>query len=153
MALEKVMEVIKTKKIGLAILSLFTLLIVTQFVLQISLKEPFTEPVEVRIMQELDARLPYESQVMVLSSYYAPWVYGFTHHRVIAPGMFEWNRWSREEWDEFWNAEDFERQHELLDRYDKPLYIYVGMKDEVFRKRFEQDSRLVKLNEYIWQYP
>ncbi len=56
----------------------------------------------------------------------APWVLGWSGRRVIAPGLFEWNVHSKEEWFSFFGTKDPEAAKEFLDVYDAPVYIYYS---------------------------
>jgi hypothetical protein len=56
----------------------------------------------------------------------APWVLAWSGRRVIAPGLFEWNVHSKDEWLSFFRAKDPEAAKEFLDVYDGPIYIYYS---------------------------
>ena len=59
----------------------------------------------------------------------APWVIGWSERRVIAPGLFEWDLYEKEEWDVFFNTDDPEVAKQFLDRYDNPVYIYYSINE------------------------
>jgi len=48
---------------------------------------------------------------------------------VIAPGLFELDRWNKTKWAAFWDGDDALRAKMLKDYADlqRPLYIFVGM--------------------------
>jgi len=56
----------------------------------------------------------------------APWVLGWSERRVIAPGLFEWNVYNKDEWFSFFRSKDPEAAKEFLDVYDGPIYIYYS---------------------------
>jgi asparagine N-glycosylation enzyme membrane subunit Stt3 len=56
----------------------------------------------------------------------APWVLGWSERKVIAPGLFEWDLYEKEEWEIFFNTDDPEIAEQFLDRYDSPVYIYYS---------------------------
>lgn len=58
----------------------------------------------------------------------APWVLGWSGRRVIAPGLFEWDVHSKDEWFVFFGSKDPEAAKEFLDVYDGPIYIYHSKK-------------------------
>lgn len=60
----------------------------------------------------------------------APWVLGWSDRRVIAPGLFEWDRYEKEEWDMFFNTDDPEAASRFLARYDAPVYIYYSINED-----------------------
>jgi uncharacterized membrane protein len=66
-----------------------------------------------------------EAYVLALS-HDAPWVLGWSGHRVIAPGLFEWNKHSKDEWYAFFAADDSQSARDFLDVYDGPIYIYYA---------------------------
>ena len=91
--------------------------------------------------------------VMATNAYYAPWVYGYSQRRTIAPGLFEHdNKWAKEEWNIFWFTDDLEIRHKLLDRYERPLYIFVGDRQEDLKLKFEEDPTLVKESPRVYKY-
>ncbi len=71
---------------------------------------------------------PSESYVMSTSSYYSPWIQGYSERRVIAPGLFDYDTHTKEEWSEFWSTNDMAYIKQFMSDYPKeePLYVYVG---------------------------
>ncbi|MFQ5825880.1 MAG: hypothetical protein ACE5IA_00855, partial [Dehalococcoidia bacterium] len=85
---------------------------------------------------------------VLVSSYDAPWVLGWADRKVIAPGLFQWNRHNRARWIEFFSTQDPDTVRGFLDEYGSPLYIfysqnpgnYLGLEkfdDEAFRKIYD----------------
>lgn len=68
-----------------------------------------------------------ESGASILtSSFYAPWLLGYSDRKVIAPGLYGENKHIEDEWQTFWDAKSsLELQH-FMDEYPKPIYIFVG---------------------------
>ncbi|MEK9201538.1 MAG: hypothetical protein AAB944_01050, partial [Patescibacteria group bacterium] len=66
-----------------------------------------------------------DATVMTLSSYYGPWIYGFSKRNTIAPGLFE-DRWNNEKWNEFWFTNNQEVRRKMLSQLPRPLYIFSG---------------------------
>lgn len=60
----------------------------------------------------------------------APWVLGWSDRRVIAPGLFEWDQYEKEEWDAFFSTDDPESAKQFLERYDDPVYIYYSVNED-----------------------
>ena len=111
------------KKLGIAI----TVLLIAS-ALYISLNESIrTRPLigneELGIIKALN-NTEENSYVMATSSYYSPWVLGYSGRRTIAPGLFDYNKWNYGQWVEFWTGSN--STEELLSVYGKPLYIFVG---------------------------
>jgi hypothetical protein len=56
----------------------------------------------------------------------APWVLGWSGRRVIAPGLFEWDRYEIGDWGVFFNTGDPAVAAEFLEGYESPVYIYYS---------------------------
>lgn len=99
------------------------------------------------------ANLP-QGTVLAISSAEAPWIYGWTSHSIIAPGLFE-NQWPYKDWDEFWNQENpewFQRKKELMAlniKDNKPLYIFTGA---YVNLPALPEECLEKINEMAWEW-
>ena len=60
----------------------------------------------------------------------APWVLGWSGRRVIAPGLFEWNTYGKEDWEIFFETDDPEVAGNFLDVYDDPVYIFYSINED-----------------------
>jgi hypothetical protein len=60
----------------------------------------------------------------------APWVLGWGDRKVIAPGLFEWDIYEKEEWETFFNTDNPEVARQFLDEYDGPIYIYYSANED-----------------------
>jgi hypothetical protein len=58
----------------------------------------------------------------------APFLETYSNRTVVAPGLFGNGKFTHTEWRRYWSAESFAQIKDLMDRYDKPLYIYLGEK-------------------------
>lgn len=97
--------------------------------------------------------LPKGSLIMTVSSQYAPWLYGYTDHTIIAPGMFEANRWNRDEWEIFWSTTEEAERYSLLSRYGgSHLFIYIGSIDQDIAALLSHDAHAEQLTSHIWKY-
>jgi len=86
--------------------------------------QPLISAEELANIETFCEELPEEAFIMATDSAYAPWMRGYClDQRVIAPGMFEWNQWSKEQWVTFWRGD---RQEELLSIYEGDLWLYIG---------------------------
>ncbi|MFC1948304.1 hypothetical protein ACFLXY_10350 [Chloroflexota bacterium] len=65
-----------------------------------------------------------EDAFILATSYDAPWVLGWSNRRVIAPGLFEWNAQNKQEWFDFFKANDPIEAAEFLSLYEGTIYIY-----------------------------
>ncbi len=113
-------------------------------------KNPLFTRMELQEVQRTNEFPP--ARLLAISSATAPWLYGFTHHKVIAPGVFEENVWNRSEWEEFWITPSMERRHELLNSYPSPLYIFVALGERGFESILRSDSHFVQKQTWLWEY-
>jgi hypothetical protein len=63
---------------------------------------------------------------ILASTYDAPWVLGWSNRRVIAPGLFHWNKHNKQEWFDFFETDDLREVKQFLDRYQGTIYIYYS---------------------------
>lgn len=113
-------------------------------------KQPLLTHTDLQNIMSLDTIAP--AYVMSLSSASAPWLYGFTHHAIIAPGIFEENKWNRGQWEIFWTTVNQTERHELLNQYPTPLYIFVGPAEQGFRGILASDEHFVEKSPFLWEY-
>ena len=86
--------------------------------------------------------------VMSTSSFYSPWILGYSQRNTIAPGLFDYDNHSKVEWLNFWGTNNETEMKEFMSVYPKPLYLYVGpkQKDNVqqfpscFNKTYESEG-------------
>jgi hypothetical protein len=68
-----------------------------------------------------------EDEAYVLSTTNdAPWLLGWSGRRVIAPGLFEWDKYEIDDWRDFISSEDPKNAVRFLETYDPPVYIYYS---------------------------
>jgi len=82
--------------------------------------------------------------VMVTSSYYAPWLYGFSGKAVLAPGMFI-KIWNLNAWLKYMEGSDVDRAYMLIkiaNKYGK-YYVMEGTRQKYVRP--DKASSLVKM--------
>lgn len=93
---------------------------------------------------------------MTIDSLYTPWVYSYTNSMPsIVPGYLYWDRWNLAQWHEFWKGQSNARRHELLHRYEAPLYIFIGRKinPDLAAVRFiRSDSHFRQVLGSVWRY-
>jgi hypothetical protein len=91
-----------------------------------------------------------EDAYVLAGSHDAPWVLGWSGHRVIAPGLFEWDYHTRDEWFDFFAANDSQSARDFLDVYDAPIYIYYARNADnsyLGFEKFENESFQVIYND------
>lgn len=137
---------------GKILLAIFIGLSVGRSIYQIVAFQPLLVAEELAAIQEME-NLPKNEYVMALSAYYAPWLYGFSNHEVIAPGMFEANQWTEEEWRQFWSTNDRTARKKLFKKYDKQdIYIFMGNRDRWQKEQFMIDTDFTPISQYLWKY-
>lgn len=138
------------KKYSKTLVIIFLLLFGVYFMSYVVHKEPLLTKKEMEVITEL--KLPDTARILTINPYYAPWLYGFTNHGIIAPGMFEHDQWNREKWDLFRGQADVSGQTNMLKQYQsQPLYIFLGEHDAYFKLKLRQNQNIQKINDYIWQ--
>lgn len=108
-------------------------------------------------IQDMSSIVPKEAPLILYSSISAPWVLGFSGHpydHIIAPGVFDSNRWTVNQWEMFWHDDDASRRAVLFDMYEEDvLFVYVPPADFLrARRNFSMDVRMTLLGNGIWVY-
>lgn len=119
------------KKTGLVVLGI--LLIVSAYsITQESLKaqNQLITQEDIDLIQELGQITETNSIIMSFSQEYSPWILAYSNRTIIAPGLFDENKWNESEWDIFWYNSTEEKTIELMSRYDtnRSIYLYTGTK-------------------------
>jgi len=90
-------------------------------------KKPLIYPAELESIKSIPDLVTDSDYIVSINSKYSPWLYGYSDKKVIAPGLFEYNQWNKEEWNKFWYTGNNEVRLEMLKEYDmSPMYIYRG---------------------------
>jgi len=93
---------------------------------------------------------------VLATSFDAPWVLGWSERRVIAPGLFDWNKQGEAEWLEFLKTPDYDVAKKLLDVYDKPIYVYYSKSkwNYLNLEKFENScfKKLLNGDALVYQY-
>jgi hypothetical protein len=106
-------------KIAIILFCMFTVFSISRYTY---LKQPLISVAEFAAVQA--AGLTKSEYILSASSRYVPWLYGYTDKKIIAAGMFEFNKWTYDEWLIFWLGEDQGKIKELLGRYQGEVYIF-----------------------------
>src|SRR3989344_1791876 len=72
--------------------------------------------------------------VMTTSSLYSPWLQGYSDRKTIAPGLFDYDLHTKNQWNSFWASNN---QSEIVGfiseyktKYNSPIYIFIGEKQK-----------------------
>ena len=117
----------KIKKFPLGFVIMLLLLFAAFFTtLNTSLDaKPLVDQQDLSLIKSLNST-EQNAFILSTSSYYSPWLQGYSERRVIAPGLFDYNLHNEDEWNEFWVTNSTEEVKSFLDAYEKPLYIFIG---------------------------
>jgi len=135
---------------GKASLAVLMIGAVYLFVVFFQYAQPLISDEELTEIKSLEHIAGEDEYVMATDSFYSPWVYGFSERKTIAPGLFEYDQWNREEWWGFWTTKDPDVWDLLLDRYKKPVYLFLG--DKQHQIDFSSNARFEKISKRIWKY-
>jgi len=112
--------------------------------------EPLVKAEELKEIKSLSLKTEKNAYVMATSSYYSPWIYGYSGRKTIAPGLFEYDKWDLDKWRNFWFNSNLNLRYSLLNEYEKPLYIFTGEKSG--QMDFSSDKAFSKISDKIWKY-
>ena len=129
------------KKLGIALL---IVLLASSFIMTFQLAlntKPLISQPELQAIESLQG----QGFAMSISSQYSPWLQGYSNMKVIAPGMFDYDKWNKEQWNTFWASTNQTEIKQLMSQYQKPIYLFAG------NRNFEKPC-FTKLNEYIYNY-
>lgn len=80
------------------------------------------------------------ASLLATSNYYSPWVLGYSGRNVIVPGLFDTDKWNKDQWQEFWSTNNTTYVKEMLSVYPKPLYIHITENQEGINRDKFSDS-------------
>lgn len=82
---------------------------------------PLISDEEFARIQTFDSILPADATLVSTDKYYSPWLKGYVHRDLIAPGLFEPGK-TEEEWISFVSGD----RTTFLNDKPRPLYVFVG---------------------------
>ena len=135
---------------GKAAVIVFLLGVLYVFGICVKDMKPLISNAELAEIESLSGIAKENDYVMAVTSYYSPWVYGFSGRKAITPRLFEYDKWSVLKWKTFWSTGNLELRHQLLDEYEKPLYVFIG--DRAGRMDFSSDPAFIRISQRIWRY-
>ena len=103
--------------ISLAIILLFSAYIVFS---EAAATKPLINKEQLAVMESLKDT---DGGVMSTHKNDSPWLLGYSGKKTIAPGLWNFNKWSLEEWNVFWYSGNFTKVQPLLEMYEGPIYI------------------------------
>lgn len=127
------------KKLGILILAILLLSAGILTFKEARDSKPLISEQELKIISYLNTT-EENALVMATSSYYSPWVLGYSGRKTIAPGLFDYNKHNKGQWAAFWTASNLTEIKAFLDAYEKPLYIFIGEKQKDNLQQFDNSS-------------
>ncbi|MFC1648899.1 hypothetical protein ACFL1B_05570 [Nanoarchaeota archaeon] len=115
------------KKMALALAAILLLAGAVSVFKESDSANPYIRPNELAVIEHVQS-VEENAYLMVTSSYYSPWVEGYSGRVVIAPGLFDANDWNYGTWQDYWVASEPEEALAMLEDYERPLYIFVGFR-------------------------
>src|SRR3989344_3582666 len=130
---------IDSKKIWkLSIIGLVLIASIVSLSVTVQQARPLISGQELEFIKKIPELTEPNASILVTSSYYSPWVLGFSKRKAIMPGLFESDRWNLKEWRVFWDSNSAEQAVEMLSGYEKPLYVFNGEFARINREKFRQ---------------
>jgi hypothetical protein len=105
---------------------------------------------DLRDLEVTSAALPADSYLMAVSGRDTPWVRGFGGRDTIAPGFLEHDRWTREEWERFWNPVAPRDRYALMAAFERPVYIF--MRSDQVLPSLAEDPAFERISRTLWRY-
>ncbi len=134
---------------AIAIFCVLTILSISRYVYS---KQPLITKTEWQAIQSA-GNFTGSDYILTVSSAYAPWLYGYTDKKVIAPGMLDYNLWNYDQWVKFWTTTSSSEREALLREYNSsPIYLFLGEKDQRFKEILQDDNHFTPLNDYWWRF-
>lgn len=101
--------------------------------------QPLINQQELEAIQQLNQTEP-QAVIMSTSGDYSPWLVGYSGRKVIAPGLFDYDNWTKEEWEFWYNSGDPKIAKDMIEvSYSnyKPIYIFVGAQQFIDERKFK----------------
>ncbi len=117
--------------------------------------KPLISESELSSIKMIDTITETNALILVTNSQYSPWVKGYTTRIVIAPGLFDEDKWNRKEWEYFWMTSDENEIRNMLSDYKKPIYVFISSKSFGNNEKFENncfEKKLLNSTDLLYKY-
>lgn len=155
-ALVKFVRRLLPDRMGMAVVALLSAGLLFYGGRVVAKQEPHITSSELAEVKAIGMQSEPDAYAMATISHYTPWLLAFSGRATIDPGYLPHNRWSYEQWQEFWSGKSDARRHELLRYYSRPMYVFVGsnaFEEELPYLRFIQsDERFTRVSPHVWRY-
>ncbi len=122
------LEVFEKKKVSYLIIAILIFASLVLLYKESTSFEPILSRKELELIERLN-QTEENSSIISISSEYSPYILAYSARKTIAPGLFDINKWSEEEWNIFWKTNSSEETKSLMSLYEKPIYLYAGNKN------------------------
>ena len=98
-----------------------------------SMSFPLISQAELEKIQQIDRLIPDNSIIMVTNEKYSAFVQGWTDKDILAPGLFDLDKWNQQQWDTR-HQWDGSKKCEMLQEYvplHRPIYLWIGRNQPV----------------------
>ncbi|PJC45007.1 hypothetical protein CO038_00765 [Candidatus Pacearchaeota archaeon CG_4_9_14_0_2_um_filter_39_13] len=119
----------KRKKLGLIVMAILMVSLAVISFQQSLDAEPVISPQSLDLIKQIPELTEEKAYVMSITKQYSPWILAYSERKTIAPGLFDYDLWEYEEWEEFWSSPSKERTTELMKEYEKPIYLFAGTRN------------------------
>ncbi len=133
------------KLIGIIAVTLLIFSAIISVTDEIKSSKPLVTEDELELIKSLKTT-EENAYVLSTSSYYSPWLL-YSEKKVIAPGLFDYDYHTKEEWIGFWDSENIEEIKLFMKDFPRPLYVYSGSHQENTMEKFPECFELSKEGE------
>lgn len=116
------------------------------FFLSVVRQKPLIGRQEIREIKSIREIMP-QAKIFTYDSYYTPWLYGFSGHKIIAPGWGDL-KWNLEKWEIFWKTGSEEKK-KMLSEFGQPILVYT--QDDFFAVNKDSSFKRIKNKFYLFQ--
>lgn len=85
---------------------------------------PLIDKQEFDIIQKISILIEDDAKIIVTHKNYSPWLIGYAKRDIIAPWLFDWNKWELNVWKRWWLS-DWKTKCDMLKDYKEYQNLYL----------------------------
>ncbi|MCK5416052.1 glycosyltransferase family 39 protein [Candidatus Parcubacteria bacterium] len=120
-------------------------------ILQITKQPPALSENDMKSIQAIKDVEP-DLKIFTYNSYYTPWLYGFSGHKIIAPGWGDGN-WNLDTWKVFWGADLEVKKNMLSDLTENKNGVIIFKSSNIFDDAKDDCFTYMENNFYLFKCP